>query len=104
MNTAQQNKSFTLWPYAIVVCMVLFMGYIAHFVYKAMNQDVGLVSKDYYQQEIQNDKYQSGKESDFNPFAGILTRFQSGITLTGIPKGFNFCGVNDTDDTKWQTA
>ena len=60
MKTAQQNKSFTLWPYAIVVCMVLFMGYIAHFVYKAMNQDVGLVSKDYYQQEI---KYQDRIES-----------------------------------------
>jgi nitrogen fixation protein FixH len=53
MKTTDQNKSFTLWPYAIVVAMVLFMGYIAMFVYKAMNQDVDLVSKDYYQQEIQ---------------------------------------------------
>ncbi|MFT2008064.1 FixH family protein [Pontibacter sp. 13R65] len=48
----QTNKNFTLWPYAIVVCMVLFMGYIASFVYKAMNQDVDLVSKNYYEQEI----------------------------------------------------
>lgn len=39
----------------IVICMVSFMGYIAHFVYQAMNQDVDLVSKDYYAQEI---KYQ----------------------------------------------
>jgi nitrogen fixation protein FixH len=31
------------------------MAYIAMFVYKAMNQDVDLVSKDYYDQEI---KYQ----------------------------------------------
>ncbi|WP_299823144.1 FixH family protein [uncultured Pontibacter sp.] len=52
MKPTDKNKSFTLWPYAIVVCMVLFMGYIAQFVYKAMNKDVGLVSKDYYQQEI----------------------------------------------------
>ncbi len=32
--------------------MVLFMGYIASFVYKAMNLDVDLVSKNYYEQEI----------------------------------------------------
>ena len=35
--------------------MGLFMGYIAMFVYRAMKQDVDLVSKDYYEQEI---KYQ----------------------------------------------
>lgn len=55
MKTNDINKSFTIWPYAIIVTMVLFMGYIAMFVYKAMNQDVDLVSKDYYEQEI---KYQ----------------------------------------------
>lgn len=55
MKTAQNNKSFTLWPYAIIAAIVLFMAYIAMFVYKAMKQDVGLVSKDYYEQEI---KYQ----------------------------------------------
>ncbi|GHA56973.1 FixH family protein [Pontibacter akesuensis] len=55
MKTADKNNSFTLWPYAIVVCMVLFMGYIAMFVYRAMNQDVDLVSTNYYEQEI---KYQ----------------------------------------------
>ncbi|QCR22205.1 FixH family protein [Pontibacter sp. SGAir0037] len=48
----QQKKSFTLWPYAIVGCMLLFMGYIASFVYKAMHLDVNLVSKNYYEQEI----------------------------------------------------
>lgn len=55
MKDTAENKKFTLWPYAIVVCMILFMAYIAMFVYKAMNQDVDLVSKDYYEQEI---KYQ----------------------------------------------
>ncbi|MEJ8756664.1 FixH family protein [Pontibacter sp. H259] len=55
MKSTDKNKSFTLWPYMIVIAMVCFMGYIAMFVYKAMQQDVGLVSKDYYQQEI---KYQ----------------------------------------------
>ena len=64
MKTAQQNKSFILWPYAIVVCMVLFMAYIAMFVYKAMKQDVDLVSKDYYQQEIEyQDRIESVKRT-----------------------------------------
>ena len=53
MKNTDKNKSFTLWPYAIVVAMVLFMGYIAMFVYKAMNQDVDLVSKNYYEQELE---------------------------------------------------
>ncbi|MFD2244941.1 FixH family protein [Pontibacter ruber] len=53
MKSTDKNKSFTLWPYAIIAAMVLFMGYIAMFVYKAMNQDVDLVSKNYYEQEIQ---------------------------------------------------
>ncbi len=52
MTTTDKKESFILWPYAIVVAMVLFMGYIAMFVYEAMNQDVDLVSKNYYEQEI----------------------------------------------------
>jgi nitrogen fixation protein FixH len=52
MKPTTKDKSFTLWPYIIVVAMVCFMAYIAMFVYKAMNQDVDLVSKDYYDQEI----------------------------------------------------
>ena len=52
MNSVTKNKSFTLWPYAVVICMVLFMAYIASFVYKAMNRDVNLVSQNYYEQEI----------------------------------------------------
>ena len=47
-----KNKKFTFWPYAIVIGLVSFMGYIVYFVIQAMNQDVDLVSKDYYAQEI----------------------------------------------------
>lgn len=50
--TTAKNKKFTLWPYAVVAGLVLFMGYILFFVFQAMNQDVDLVSKDYYEQEI----------------------------------------------------
>ena len=55
MKPTDKNKNFTLWPYMIIAAMVCFMAYIAMFVYRAMNQDVDLVSKDYYEQEI---KYQ----------------------------------------------
>ncbi|MBF9254154.1 FixH family protein [Pontibacter sp. 172403-2] len=47
-----KNKSFTIWPYAVVTAMLLFMGYIASFVYRAMSQDVDLVSTNYYEQEL----------------------------------------------------
>jgi nitrogen fixation protein FixH len=47
-----KNKKFTFWPYAVVIGLVSFMGYIVYFVIQAMNQDVDLVSKDYYAQEI----------------------------------------------------
>lgn len=50
--TTDKNKKFTFWPYAIVIGLVSFMGYIIYFVIQAMNQDVDLVSKDYYAQEI----------------------------------------------------
>jgi nitrogen fixation protein FixH len=46
------NKKFTFWPYAVVIGLVSFMGYIVYFVIQAMNLDVDLVSKDYYAQEI----------------------------------------------------
>jgi len=51
-NINKEKKSFTLWPYAIVTAMLLFMGYIASFVYRAMRQDVDLVSTNYYEQEL----------------------------------------------------
>lgn len=50
--TTDKNKKFTLWPYAIMAAIALFMGYIIFFVVQAMKQDVDLVSKDYYAQEI----------------------------------------------------
>jgi len=52
MKTTDKNKNFTFWPYAVVGAMVLFMSYIAMFVYRAMNLEVDLVSKNYYEQEI----------------------------------------------------
>ncbi|MCP2045788.1 FixH family protein [Pontibacter sp. HSC-36F09] len=47
-----KNKKFTFWPYAILIGLASFMAYIIYFVVQAMNQDVDLVSKDYYAQEI----------------------------------------------------
>ncbi|ARS34987.1 FixH family protein [Pontibacter actiniarum] len=47
-----EHKTTTLWPYGIIAAIVLFAGYIIFFVTKAMRQDVDLVSKNYYEQEI----------------------------------------------------
>lgn len=47
------------WPMGIVLAILLFMGYILSFVYKAMmspDHDHHLVTEDYYQKEL---KYQS---------------------------------------------
>ncbi|MCJ8163253.1 FixH family protein [Pontibacter sp. E15-1] len=52
MKTTAENTPFTLWPYAVVAVMALFMGYIAMFVYRAMHLEVDLVSTDYYEREI----------------------------------------------------
>ena len=47
-----QKSTKTMWPYAIVLTFVLFAGYIGHFVYRAMQSSVDLVSTDYYQKEL----------------------------------------------------
>ncbi|WP_242920181.1 FixH family protein [Pontibacter liquoris] len=52
IHNQETKKSFTWWPYAIVAALLLFMGYIASFVYRAMRQDVDLVSTNYYEQEL----------------------------------------------------
>ncbi|WP_242928817.1 FixH family protein [Pontibacter vulgaris] len=99
MTTSDKNKSFTLWPYAIIGAMVLFMGYIAFFVYKAMNQDVDLVSKNYYEQEI---KYQDHINTlDRTKAAGdvaINYNPEKQSILIQLPESFAGQSVNGTVD------
>jgi|SRR5690606_17558741 len=53
MNTAQTSKkTISWWPRLIILGYVLFIAYIGNFVRMAMQSDVDLVSKDYYQKEI----------------------------------------------------
>ncbi len=53
MNTAQTKKSTIIWwPRLIILGYILFIAYIGNFVRMAMQSDVDLVSKDYYQKEI----------------------------------------------------
>ena len=53
MNTAHTKpNTFTWWPRVIIGFFVLFAIFIGNFVRMAMQSDVDLVSKDYYQKEI----------------------------------------------------
>ena len=53
MNTAHAKpNTFTWWPRVIIGFFVLFAIFIGNFVRMAMQSDVDLVSKDYYQKEI----------------------------------------------------
>jgi hypothetical protein len=57
MNThATQNKS-SWWPKLIVAAFIGFALFIGNMVRQAMQTDVDLVSKDYYQQEIGYQKH-----------------------------------------------
>ncbi|KAA9327688.1 FixH family protein [Hymenobacter busanensis] len=44
----------SLWPYAIIAVFVLFATFIGYMVKQAMSSSVDLVSKDYYEQELQH--------------------------------------------------
>lgn len=44
------------WGYKIVIASALFMGYIIFLVTKCMQQDIDLVDKHYYKEEIEYDK------------------------------------------------
>ena len=53
MNIAHAKpNTFTWWPRVIIAFFVLFAIFIGNFVRMAMQSDVDLVSKDYYQKEI----------------------------------------------------
>ena len=97
MTTTDKNKSFTLWPYAIVVAMVLFMSYIAMFVYKAMNLEVDLVSKNYYEQEIQYQDHMNkvGRTKAAGDVAIKYNEVAQHILLQ-LPESFKGQAVNGT--------
>jgi len=54
MNTPIVNSKKSGWflPYVITGAFICFMSYIIFFVTQAMRSEVNLVSKDYYQQEL----------------------------------------------------
>ncbi|GAB2949946.1 hypothetical protein GCM10027048_13880 [Hymenobacter coalescens] len=57
MSTLTVNKPApqrSLWPYAIIAVFVLFGTFIGYMVKQAMSSSVDLVSKDYYEQELQH--------------------------------------------------
>ncbi|KAA5541162.1 FixH family protein [Adhaeribacter rhizoryzae] len=59
MNTPTVNSRKSGWflPYVITGAFICFMSYIIFFVTQAMRSEVNLVSKDYYQQELDYQKH-----------------------------------------------
>ncbi|WP_276495920.1 FixH family protein [Pontibacter litorisediminis] len=97
MTNQDKNKSFTLWPYMIVAAMVCFMGYIAMFVYRAMQQDVGLVSKDYYEQEIQyQDQIERVKRTQALGDVMLQYRAEDKTVLLQLPATYQGKSLNGT--------
>jgi hypothetical protein len=56
-NTAARKPQASWWPRLIIAAFVGFMLFIGNMVRQAMQTEVDLVSKDYYQQEIAYQKH-----------------------------------------------
>ncbi len=58
MNTirSQNSRSATLWPYGIIATFIVFASGLAAYVSIACSNDVELVARDYYQQEIEYER------------------------------------------------
>ncbi|OON66230.1 FixH family protein [Hymenobacter sp. CRA2] len=54
VNKPAPAQQRSLWPYAIIATFVLFACFIGYMVKQAMGTSVDLVSKDYYEQELQH--------------------------------------------------
>jgi nitrogen fixation protein FixH len=52
MTTTSTPKQFSPWPYAIIGYFIVFVTGVAVFIIWAVTQDMDLVRKDYYEQEI----------------------------------------------------
>ena len=52
MTTIEMKKKTEIWPLAIIGAFVFFAAFIITMVYFMMNEDIGLVSKNYYKEEI----------------------------------------------------
>lgn len=56
-NSKAPGQRKSLWPYGIIGVYVVFIAALAAYVTFALSNDVELVTKDYYQQEIQHDAH-----------------------------------------------
>ncbi|RIJ41680.1 FixH family protein [Pontibacter oryzae] len=94
---ATTHHTQTLWPYGIVAAIILFAGYIIFFVTKAMRQDVDLVSKDYYAQEIAYQD-QINKVRRTAAVGDVDVDYQPGkqAILMQLPAGFRGQKINGT--------
>ena len=56
-NSNQPERPKSLWPYGIIGVYVVFIAALATYVTFALSNDVELVTKNYYQKEIEHDAH-----------------------------------------------
>ncbi|MCB9224763.1 MAG: FixH family protein [Crocinitomicaceae bacterium] len=70
------------WGKGIAIVIVMFMLYIASFVYRAFQRDADLVTEDYYEQEVNYDQQKIDKQN-YQEINGdvTITKNEDGIYL-----------------------
>lgn len=86
MEAIQNKKKLDIWPYAIIIVLVLFMSYIVQFVYRSTLYPTDLVTEDYYQQEM---TFQAKIEKSSNALSikdQMSFEIQDGLIAVAFPK------------------
>ena len=83
------TKKGSLIPYMIIGGLFLFMLYIAQFVYRSMQSDNHLVSKDYYQKEINFQTHIDKLERSFEMKKNTGISVTKEIVLVELPKNIS---------------
>lgn len=80
------TKRGSFIPYMIIGGLLLFMTYIAQFVYRSMQSDNHLVSKDYYQKEINYQSHIDKVERSFEMKKNTSIQVNETAIIIELPK------------------
>jgi len=72
----QQTKNMS-WGYRIVILYVAFVGGMLYLVYRCTQEDVELVSTDYYEQELKYQDKINQEQNSHNDHANLHINYQS---------------------------
>lgn len=83
------TKQKTYIPHMIIGGLALFMAYIFQFVYRSMDDDAHLVSKDYYQNEIAFQSHIDKVERSFDMKKNTAISVNESSIIVELPKTVN---------------